>query len=103
MRIWLFLLGLAATPLWSARSAETIHVVESHPTKGESLDGRSENFLSALVSITSHRTFLSHSPMTFLLRSAPDSAPEVSGAEHLLELSWIAYSETGEEIGGICG
>ena len=78
MRIWLLALGLAATPLWPAQSAGTIHVVESHPAMGAKVwmaDPRI--FLSASVgrSITTHRAFSSHSPVTYLPPSTPASTP----------------------------
>jgi methionine-rich copper-binding protein CopC len=111
MRIWLLALGLAATPLWSAQSAETIHVLESHPTKGESLDGRSEDFFvrfSGPVDHVTSRLFIAQSGNVLIalnprLDSAPDTLFARRGALSSgdYELSWIAYSGTGEEIGGI--
>ena len=111
MRIWLLVLSLAATPLWPAQSAGAIHVVESHPTKGESLDGRSEDFFVRFSGPVDHyasRLFIAQSgKLLVTLNPRLDSAPETLFARREplspgdYELSWIAYSGTGEEIGGI--
>jgi methionine-rich copper-binding protein CopC len=111
MRIWLLVLSLAAMPLWSAQSAETIHAVESHPAKGESLDGRSEDFFvrfSGPVDHVTSRLFIAQSGNVLVtlnprLESAPDTLFARRGTLRPgdYELSWIAYSGTREEIGGI--
>jgi methionine-rich copper-binding protein CopC len=111
MRIWLLALGLAATPLWPAQSAGTIHVVESHPAKGESLDGRSEDFFVRFSGPVDHytsRLFIAQSGNVLVtLNPRLDTAPNTLFARREplspgdYELSWIAYSGTGEEIGGI--
>ena len=77
MRIWLLALGLAATPLWPAQSAGTIHVVESHPAKGESLDGKSEDFFVRFSGPVDHytsRLFIAQSG-NVLSPSTPASTP----------------------------
>jgi methionine-rich copper-binding protein CopC len=111
MRIWLLVLSLAATPLWSAQPAETIHVVESHPAKGESLDGRSADFFvrfSGPVDHVTSRLFIAQfGNILVTLNPRLDSAPDTLFARRGTlspgdyELSWIAYSGNGQEIGGI--
>jgi methionine-rich copper-binding protein CopC len=111
MRICLLALGLAATPLWSTQSAETIRVVESHPAMGESLDGRSEDFFvrfSGPVDHLTSRLFIAQSGNVLVtLNPRLDSAPNTLFARRGAlspgdyELSWIAHSGAGEEIGGI--
>ena len=77
MRIWLLALGLAVTPVWPAQSAGTIHVVESTRPTAKVWMGDPRIFLSASVdrSITTHRAFSSHSPVTYLSPSTPASTP----------------------------
>jgi methionine-rich copper-binding protein CopC len=111
MRNWLLLLGLAATPLWSAQSAETIRFVESHPVSGEILDGRSEDFFVRFSGPVDHvrsRLFIAQSGNVLVTLSPRlDSAPNTLFARRgalspgNYEMSWIAYSGTGERTGGI--
>jgi methionine-rich copper-binding protein CopC len=111
MRKWLLVLGLAVAPLWAARSAETIQAVESHPARGEALDGGSEAFFvrfSGPVNHVTSRLFIAQSGTVLVtlnprLNSAPDTlfARRGSLAPGNYELSWIAYFGNGEESGGI--
>jgi methionine-rich copper-binding protein CopC len=111
MRHWLLVLGLAAAPLWSVQSAETTHLAESHPAKGESLDARSEDFFvrfSGPVDHITSRLFIVQSGNVLVtLNPRLDSAPNTLFARRgplspgNYEMSWIAYSGTGEKIGGI--
>jgi methionine-rich copper-binding protein CopC len=111
MRIWLLALGLAAMPLWPAQSAGTIDVVESHPAKGESLDGRSEDFFVRFSGPVDHytsRLFIAQSGNVLVtLNPRLDTEPDTLFARREplspgdYELSWLAYTGTGEKIGGI--
>ena len=108
---WLLVLGLAVTPLWSAQSAETMRVVESYPAQDESLDGRSEDFFVRFSGPVDHlksRLFIAQSGKVLVtLNPRLDSAPNTLFARRGplspgdYEMSWIAYSGTGQETGGI--
>jgi methionine-rich copper-binding protein CopC len=111
MRNWLLVLSVAATPLWPTHSAQTTRVVESYPAPGGSLDGRSEDFFvrfSGPVDHVKSRLFIAQSgKVLFTLNPRLDSAPNTLFARRGplspgdYEMSWIAYSGTGEETGGI--
>ena len=108
---WLLLRGLAATPLWSTQSAETLLVLASHPANGDSLDGRSEDFFvrfSEAVDHATSRLYIAQSGnVVVTLIPRLDSAPNTLFARRGplspgdYELSWIAYSGTGQKVGGI--
>jgi methionine-rich copper-binding protein CopC len=103
--------GLAATPLWPAQSSDTLRVVETYPAPGTSLGGGSEDFFVRFNEPVDHitsRLFIAQSgkvliTLTPRLNSAPNTlfarrGPLSSGN---YEMSWIARSGTGEQIGGI--
>ena len=78
---WLLVLGLAATPLWPAQSAETMRVVESYPGQGESLDGRSEDFFVRFSEPVDHiksRLFIAQSGNRSERAQFRHSAPTLS-------------------------
>ena len=111
MRNWLLVLGLAAMPLWPAQSDETIQVVASHPARGESLDGKSEDFFvrfSGPVNHAASRLFIAQSGNVLVtLNPRLDSAPDILFARRGplspgdYEMSWIVYAGNGQKTGGI--
>jgi methionine-rich copper-binding protein CopC len=111
MRTWLLVVGLLATPFWSAQSVETLRVVESHPASGESLDGRSEDFFVRFSGTVDHfksRLFVAQSGKVLVtLTPRMNTAPNTLFARRGplppgdYQMSWLAYSASGQEIGGL--